>query len=138
MENTNYCKICCRTYCSLASLRKHIKDIHVDSKFFPCNLRDCSEVFSTEDILNEHIKINHSHMFYKRVYGCSEYIYKLKEYHENINDNNNDIFCCKICDKTFNSNLVLSRHMNCIHNICVAKTKINFKIKFKENNFKSK
>ena len=88
-------------------LIKHQKSVHKDRI---CSVYNCDEIFSTEGLLKEHIKNDHSKKKIPKLANSSLFVIKDNNWHK-----------CKYCDKKFKSELLLRHHkLQCFEDIRIS------------------
>lgn len=120
-DKKHICKICGKTFVSMAKLRRHV-DVHVGRKPFACE--KCGRTFRLKEQLKSHMIIHTEEMPYKcetcgKAFRFKQTLVNHSRLHTGIKP-----YSCSICGMTFANWSNYNKHMVRKHKSDTAKKKI--------------
>ncbi|XP_065363182.1 zinc finger protein OZF-like [Calliphora vicina] len=113
MHNGYSCDICNKVYAKKDSLRFH-KEIHIQTKNFVCQYKNCNKAFASQRRLNQHTRLTHllTCNFVCEVCGSRQWDKKALINHKRSHTGEKP-FNCIICDRRFMTKSLLLEHKAC-------------------------
>lgn len=115
-KRNHECSICHAQYSAKSNLKTHIETIHEGKKGQQCSLCDAS--FTNKRNLDDHVQVVHEGKKFECTL-CDQGKYSqrrnLNLHIQRIHEGIENKYACTICSYSFNSNALLKRHVDSVH-----------------------
>ena len=114
-EKTSYtCQTCGKVLKGKQSLKNHNDSIHKEERKFDCDI--CTSKFKREQLLITHIKLTHNPSKARcNICGSEVKAVHMQSHLKRMHSDSNKVFKCTKCERIFNRQILLNRHMKLIH-----------------------